>query len=160
MAYCTASDVKIYLNDAVSVEGDNPTPDFLDPNPESITTIEVNSYISAADQYINGQISAIYMVPLKKYNMGGIVSYPPPIPSISARLAARYIWMERLTGADKASGDFVENHYQEALLELNEILNGQRRLQGQRNQLGERFTRSNWHGVPPKPSDEAPQGTK
>jgi len=160
VAYCTASDVKLYLNEAVSVEGDNPSPDFLDPNPESLSSIDLAGYIETADQYINGQIGSIYMVPLKKHNMGGVVSYPPPISTISARLAARYVWMERLTGADKGSGgDLIEKHYTEALRELNEILNGNRRLNGQSGQVGERFTRSSWHGVPPRPSKETPQGS-
>jgi len=97
------------------------------------------------------------MVPLKKVNTGGIVSYPYPIPSISARIASKFIWEQRLTGADKAAGEFIENHYKQAMLELNELVRGNRRLFGQNGQMGSRFSRSAWHHIPPYPAKEPPQ---
>lgn len=157
--YASVSDVQLYLTDAISIEGDNPTPSMLDPNPESMEELDVLAYINQAAQYIDSEISAIYMVPLKKVNMGGIVYYPPPIPSIAARLAAKFIWEQRLTGAEKGDGDkFIENHYKQALLELNEIVRGNRRLMGQNGQLGSRFSKASWHHIPPYPAKEPPQG--
>lgn len=157
MGYATSDEVKFYLADAVSTEGDNPLPSFLNPNPESILDVDLENYISQADQYINAELGSIYMVPLKKVNMGGLVSFPPPIPSISARLAAKFVWEQRLTGADKASGEFVENHYKQAMLELNEIVRGNRRLFGQNGQMGSRFSRASWHQISPYPAKEPPQ---
>ncbi len=156
MGYSTNNEVKIYLADAVKTEGSNSSPSFLDPNPESILDSEIDAYIDQADQYINAELGSIYMVPLKKVNMGGLVSFPPPIPSISARLAAKFIWEQRLTGADKASGDFVENHYKQAMVELNELVRGNRRLFGQNGQMGSRFSRSSWHQISPYPAKEPP----
>lgn len=163
MGYAEVNDVKFYLADAVSTENSNPV-SFFNPNPESImdgnlgTDVgTINGYIAQADQYINGELSAIYMVPLKKVNTGGVVAYPAPIPSISARLAAKFIWEQRLTGADKAGGDFVENHYKQAMTELNEIVRGNRRLLGQNGQMGSRFSRASWHHIPPYPAKEPPQ---
>jgi len=155
--YCTVAEVKLYLAQALSVEGDNPTPSFLDPNPESLTLIDIDSYIGQASQYIDGELSSIYMVPLKKLNQGGLVSYPPPVPSIAARIAAKFIWEERLTGADKAGGDFIENHYKQATATLNEIVRGNIRIIGENGQLGSRFSRAPWHQVPPYPAKEPPQ---
>lgn len=158
MGYSTVDDVKLYLSEAVTTEGSNPTPSFYNPNPESLLNIDIENYIDQADQYINGELGAIYMVPLKMVNMGGIVSFPMPIPSISARIAAKFIWEQRLTGADKASGEFVENHYKQAMVELNELVRGNRRLFGQNGQMGSRFSRASWHHIPPYPSKEPPQG--
>lgn len=164
MGYSEVNDVKFYLAKAISTEDSNPTPSFLNPNPESILNgdddTEVGSikgFISQADQYINGELSSIYMVPLKKVNTGGLVGYPAPIPSISARLAAKFIWEQRLSGADKASGDFIENHYKQAMIELNELVRGNRRLFGQNGQMGSRFSRASWHQIPPYPGKEPPQ---
>ena len=164
MGYATVDDVKFFLAEAVSTEGSNTTPSFLNPNPESILDGDINldvgtieGYIAQSDQYINGELSSIYMVPLKMVNTGGIVSYPAPIPSISARIAAKFIWEQRLTGADKAAGEFVENHYKQAMLELNELVRGNRRLFGQNGQMGSRFSRASWHQIPPYPAKEPPQ---
>lgn len=156
--YSTTDDVKIYLSEAVKTEDTEPaSPYFLDPNPVSLYDTDIELYIAQADQYINGEIGTIYMVPLKMVNMGGVVSFPSPIPSISARLAAKFIWEQRLTGADKAGGEFIENHYKQAMAELNEIVRGNRRLIGQNSQMGSRFSRSSWHHIPPYPAKEPPQ---
>ncbi len=164
MGYATVNDVKFFLPNAITTEGSNPTTSFLHPNPESIQDGDVDldvgtieGYIAQADQYINGELAAVYQVPLVKVNNGGIVSYPAPIPSISARLAAKFIWEQRLTGADKAAGDFIENHYKQAMIELNETIRGNRRLLGQNGQVGSRFSRDSWHQVPPYPAKEPPQ---
>lgn len=151
MAYCTVDDVQIFLPRAIRVEGSNPTPSPRDPNPESLLDTEVEGFIDQADQYINGRIGAIYDVPLRKANMGGILGYPPPIPSISARLAAKFIWQKRLAGADRETGDFVEKHYQEAMEELNDVLRGHVRLQVQDSWRAKRFAPSTWYGIPPSP---------
>lgn len=156
--YCTLNDVKAYIPEAIQTQPDPITPpSFLHPNPVSITDDDLEIYIAQADQYINGELSTIYMTPLKKINLGGIVTYPHPIPSISARLTAKFLWEQRLTGADKAAGDFIDNHYKQAMNELNEIVRGNRRLAGQNGQMGSRFSRSSWHHIPPYPAKEPPQ---
>ena len=146
MAYCTVDDVHIFLPKAIRVEGDNPSPDPRDPNPESLTDAEAEGFIEQADQYINGRIGAIYDVPLKKSNVGGTLSYPHPIPSISAPFAAKFIWQKRLAGADRETGNFVERHYQEAMEELNDVLRGHVRLMGQDSWKSKRFAPGSWYG--------------
>ena len=147
MAYCTVDDVQLFLPKAIRVEGVNPSPDPRDPNPESLLDTEVESYIAQADQYINDRVGAVYDVPLRKTNVGGVLGYPHPIPSISARLAAKFIWQRRLAGADRETGNFVDKHYAEAMEELNDVLRGHIRLGGQDSWKSKRFAPGSWYGT-------------
>jgi hypothetical protein len=47
-AYCTTSDVKQYLPPNVVAEGDNPTPNFRNPAPETATNIDLDFFIEQA----------------------------------------------------------------------------------------------------------------
>ena len=154
--YCTTADVRRYLPRAVVIQGENPTPNPRNTRPESLETTDIESFIDDACSYINTELGSIYMVPLHMTNMDGDVVFPPPIPSITARLAAKLIWEQRLSGADQQAGEFVQNHYKEALRELNGIVTGSRRLMGQFGQVGVRFTRASWFGIPPMPAKEVP----
>lgn len=157
MAYCTNADVRRFLPRGVVVEGENPTPSSRNPNAESLQIEDLAEYISQADMYINGELAAIYEVPLKKVNLGGHVGYPPPIPSISARLAAKFVFEQRLSGADRQVGDFNKGIYDQAMLELNAVIRGNRRLMGQNGNLSSRFSRSAWHPIPPNPVKDPPE---
>jgi len=147
MAYCTVDDVRLYIPRAIRMEGDNPTPDPRDPNPESLTDDEIEEFISQADQYINARIGAIYDIPLRKTNIGGTLAYPSPIPSISARLSAKFIWQKRLAGADRETGNFVDKHYAEAMEELNDVIRGHVKVMGQDSFRSKRFAPSTWYGT-------------
>ena len=154
--YCSAADVRRYLPRAVVIEGENPTPNPRNPRPESLDTDDVNAFIDDACMYIDSELGSIYVTPLHKTNMDGTAVYPPPIPSIAARLAAKFIFEQRLSGTDQQAGEFVNNHYTQALRELNGVVTGSRRLLGQNGQTGSRFARAAWFGIPPMPAKEVP----
>jgi len=154
--YCSAEDVRRYLPRNIVVEGENASPNPRNPRPETLDIDTINEFIEDACDYIDTEIGTIYNVPLQKTNIGGSVQYPPPIPSIAARLAAKFIFEQRLSSSDTQQGEFINNHYNQALRELNGVVTGTRRLIGQLGQMGNRFTRSAWHGIPPMPSREPP----
>lgn len=156
MGYCTNADVRRFLPRPVIIEGENPTPSARNPNAETLTLADLAEYIEQADEYINSKINAIYEVPLKKVNIGGTVKYPSPIPLISARLAAKLIFEQRLSGSDRQPGEFPKAIYDQAILDLNAVVRGNSRLLGQGSNISSRFARSSWHSVPPNPVKDPP----
>ncbi|MEY4573713.1 MAG: hypothetical protein RLZ10_3019, partial [Bacteroidota bacterium] len=62
-AYCTTSDVKQYLPPNVVTEGDNPTPNFRNPAPETATNIDLDFFIEQASSQIDANLSIQYDVP-------------------------------------------------------------------------------------------------
>ncbi len=156
MGYCSVEDVQIFLPGAIRFEGDNPDPNPADMNPETLLDAEVEGYIEQATQYINSRIGAVYDVPLRKVNIGGTLSYPHPIPSICARLTAKFIWQRRLAGADRETGNFVDKHHTEAMEELNDVLRGYARLQNQDSNRSRRFAASDWFDIPTVPVKDGP----
>jgi hypothetical protein len=131
MGYCTYSDVRRLLPRAIKIQGENPNPHVLDPRPESLTTADIDAYIDYADSQINALVGAIYDVPLQESNQGGKVKFPEPVPFISAAMAAWMIFQQRLSGADKATGEYTERMYKVAMSRLQYIVNGQIILRGQ-----------------------------
>ena len=154
--YCSVTEVRRYLPIAVVIEGENPNPNPRNPQAESLETSDIEAFIDDACGYIDSELGSIYSVPLRMTNMDGNVVYPPPIPTIAARYAAKLIFEQRLSGADQQSGEFVKKHYEEALRDLNGVVTGSRRLIGQFGQIGVRFARAAWYGIPPMPAKETP----
>ena len=89
-SYCSTEDVKQYLPPNVVTEGDNPTPNFRNPTPESAANVDLDFFIQQASADIDANLATQYDVPLKQVNIGGEVNYPHPIPVICAILAAQY----------------------------------------------------------------------
>ena len=156
--YCTANDVKRWLPKAITTQGTtgNP-PNVLHPNPVSITDLEIDGFIRLADSDINSRLSAVYDVPLRKANMGGVVKYPDPIPMISARFTAMLIFQQRLSGAERQDAEWVKTNYDNAVNELLAMVAGHQRVENQDSTRSQRFARSDWFHVPPYPSKFPPE---
>ena len=152
-SYCTTQDVKQYLPPNVVTEGDNPTPNFRNPTPESASNVNVDFFIKQASDQIDANLGTQYDVPLKQINLGGEVSYPHPIPVICAILAAQMYYMQALQGAEPQYSEAQKVRFDFAQNELVRIQNGELRLFGQRNLRGDRFVRSTLRGMPVNPAE-------
>jgi hypothetical protein len=152
-SYCTTQDVKQYLPPNVVTEGDNPTPNFRNPTPESASNVNLDFFIKQASDQIDANLGTQYDVPLKQINLGGEVSYPHPIPVICAILAAQMYYMQALQGAEPQYSDAQKVRFDFAQNELVRIQNGELRLFGQRNLRGDRFVRSTLRGMPVNPAE-------
>lgn len=152
-SYCTTQDVKQYLPPNVVTEGDNPTPNFRNPTPESASNVNLDFFIKQASDQIDANLGTQYDVPLKQINLGGEVSYPHPIPVICAILAAQMYYMQALQGAEPQYSDAQKIRFDFAQNELVRIQNGELRLFGQRNLRGDRFVRSTLRGMPVNPAE-------
>jgi len=136
MAYSGAEDIRQYLPRAVIIEGENPTPDPWDPRPEGLTSNDLAAYIAQSDRLIDAMVGSIYTTPLQKKNMGGELVYPPPIQEISAIYTAYMIFQQRLSGSEKAAGEFTEKMYNWAENELRKIMLRHYELFGQDQLFG------------------------
>lgn len=152
-SYCSTQDVKQYLPPNVVTEGDNPTPNFRNPTPESASNVNLDFFIKQASDQIDANLGTQYDVPLKQINLGGEVSYPHPIPVICAILAAQMYYMQALQGAEPQYSDAQKVRFDFAQNELVRIQNGELRLFGQRNLRGDRFVRSTLRGMPVNPAE-------
>jgi phage gp36-like protein len=152
-SYCTTQDVKQYLPPNVVTEGDNPTPNFRNPTPESASNVNLDFFIKQASDQIDANLGTQYDVPLKQINLGGEVSYPHPIPVICAILAAQMYYMQALQGAEPQYSEAQKVRFDFAQNELVRIQNGELRLFGQRNLRGDRFVRSTLRGMPVNPAE-------
>jgi phage gp36-like protein len=152
-SYCSTEDVKQYLPPNVVTEGDNPTPNFRNPTPESAANVDLDFFIQQASADIDANLATQYDVPLKQVNIGGEVNYPHPIPVICAILAAQMYYMQALQGAESQYSDAQKQRFDFAQNQLVRIQNGEIRLFGQRNLRGERFVRSTLRGMPVNPAE-------
>ena len=152
-SYCSTEDVKQYLPPNVVTEGDNPTPNFRNPTPESAANVDLDFFIQQASADIDANLATQYDVPLKQVNIGGEVNYPHPIPVICAILAAQMYYMQALQGAESQYSDAQKQRFDFAQNQLVRIQNGEIRLFGQRNLRGERFVRSTIRGMPVNPAE-------
>jgi len=150
--YCTASDVQRYLPINIIVQGDNSSPNPFNPEPESVTIDDIEDYIQDASDRIDGALSTIYDIPLKKINQGGIVAYPHAITNICAILTSQMLFERRLQGADRQRSESQKEREKWAESELMLIQNGERRLVGQRPTRGSRFVRGTLWDMPKNPS--------
>lgn len=152
-SYCSTEDLKQYLPPNVVTEGDNPTPNFRNPTPESAANVDLDFFIQQASADIDANLATQYDVPLKQVNIGGEVNYPHPIPVICAILAAQMYYMQALQGAESQYSDAQKQRFDFAQNQLVRIQNGEIRLFGQRNLRGERFVRSTLRGMPINPAE-------
>ena len=152
-SYCSTEDLKQYLPPNVVTEGDNPTPNFRNPTPESASNVNLDFFIKQASDQIDANLGTQYDVPLKQINLGGEVSYPHPVPVICAILAAQMYYMQALQGAEPQYSDAQKIRFDFAQNELVRIQNGELRLFGQRNLRGDRFVRSTLRGMPVNPAE-------
>ena len=152
-SYCTTEDVKQYLPPNVVTEGNNPTPNFRNPTPETASNVNLDFFIKQASDQIDANLGTQYDVPLKQVNLGGEVSYPHPIPVICAILAAQMYYMQALQGAEPQYSEAQKVRFDFAQNELVRIQNGELRLFGQRNLRGDRFVRSTLRGMPTNPAE-------
>ena len=152
-SYCSINDLKKYLPPNVVVEGDNPTPNYRNPAPETAANIDLEYYINQASSEIDANLAVHYDIPLKQVNLGGEVSYPNPIPVICAIMAANLFYAQGLQGADRQFSEAQKDRFDWAMNELIRIQNGEMRLFGQRNTRVDRFVRSTLRAVPINPTE-------
>ena len=69
-SYCSTEDLKQYLPPNVVTEGDNPTPNFRNPTPESAANVDLDFFIQQASADIDANLATQYDVPLKQVNIG------------------------------------------------------------------------------------------
>lgn len=158
--YCDESDVKQYLPEGIVTQGQNATPNPMNPSPESLTNVDIDFFIQQACAHIDGALATQYDVPLVKSNQGGDVGYPQPVPSIAALLAAQMIWEQRLQGADRQRSDSQKEREAWAHSELARIQNGERLLIGQVNLRANRFVRNTLMNAPRNPASGGKSDTK
>ncbi len=151
--YCSKEDVKKYLPPNIVVEGDNPAPDYRNPTPQSVFNIDLDYFVEAASDEVDGALATQYDVPLKKVNFDGEVNYPKPIPEIVAIFAAARIYEQKLQGADRQRSDAIKERNKRAYEQLYKLQNGELRIYGNRNTRGSRFVRSPLQGVPRNPAE-------
>ena len=147
MSYCTSTDVRRLLPDAVVIEGENTTPSITNPRPESIKIVEIDWYIEQADSIINAKLAAIYDIPLRKSNIGGLIStrsnYGHPA------LTTYLIMTQRLSAGDRAeSSKYVIDLYTRAQEVLDHVLNGNIRLMNQNSYTSHRTVKSDLFSIP------------
>lgn len=150
--YCSKEDVKKYLPPNIVVEGTNPTPNYRNPNIESVFNIDLDYFVEQSSDEIDGALATQYDVPLKKVNFDGEISYPKPILEITAILAAARIFEQKLQGADRQYSESIKARTQWAYEQIYKIQNGELRLYGNRNTRGDRFVRSPLRNVPRNPA--------
>lgn len=151
--YCSKEDVKKYLPPNVVVEGDNPSPDYRNPTPESVYNIDIDYFVDQACDEVDGALATQYDVPLKKVNFDGDIIYPRPIPEIVAILAAARIFDQKLQGVDRQSSEAIKERIKWAYDQLYKLQNGELRIYGNRNTRGDRFVRAPLRGVPRNPAE-------
>jgi hypothetical protein len=151
-SYCSEADVKQYLPEGIVTQGTNPTPNPMNPSPETLTNIDIAFFIQQACAHIDGALATQYDIPLVKINNGGDVGYPMPIPSVAALLASQMIWEQRLQGADRQRSDSQKEREAWAHAELAKIQNGERLLIGQVNLRASRFVRNTLLNAPKNPA--------
>lgn len=158
--YCSKEDVKKYLPPNISVEGDNPAPNYRNPKPESVYNIDLDYFIEQASDEIDGSLSTQYDVPLVKVNFDGERNYPRPIQEITSILAASRIYEQSLQGADRQMSEAVKDRIKWAYDQLNRYQNGEMRIYGNRNTRGDRFVRSTIRPIPRNPAEGGRSGGK
>jgi hypothetical protein len=152
--YCTVQNVKDLLPKNIIPEGEVTSPNPRNPSPATLTTVDIESFISLACQRIDGALSTIYDVPLKRINQGGVVDYPYPIPYLAAIYATQMIFEQRLQGVDKDFSEAQKKREDWANNQLALVQNGEVRLIGQRNTRGNRFVRGTLPNIPHNPAVE------
>lgn len=158
--YCDEAAVKQYLPEGIVTQGQNTTPNPMNPSPESLTNVDIDFFIQQACAHIDGALATQYDVPLVQSNQGGEVGYPQPVPSITALLAAQMIWEQRLQGADRQRSDSQKEREAWAHSELARIQNGERLLIGQVNLRANRFVRNTLMNAPRNPASGGKSDTK
>jgi len=156
--YCSKEDVKKYLPPNIVVEGDNPSPSYRNPTPESVFNIDLDYFIEQASDELDGALATQYDVPLKKVNFDGEVNYPRPVLEIVAILAASRIFEQKLQGADRQSSESIKDRTKWAYEQIYKLQNGELRIYGNRNTRGSRFVRSPLQGVPKNPARDGKSG--
>ena len=151
-SYCDESSVKQYLPEGIVTQGQNPTPNPMNPSPESLANVDIDFFIQQACAHNDGALATQYDVPLVQTNQGGDIEYPHPIPAIAALLASQMIWEQRLQGADRQRSDSQKEREAWAHAELVHIQNGERLLMGQVNLRANRFIRNTLFNAPRNPA--------
>lgn len=155
-SYCSTTDVEKYLPANLTVGSS--TGNFRNPNPANVSTTELDFFIEQASDYVDSAIATQYETPLKKTNSGGTVSYPNPIPQITSILAAQTIYAQKLQGADAQYSEAQKTRLEWAETQLARIQNGEIRLLGQRNTMGDRFVRGTIRNIPKNPTEGGKSG--
>lgn len=152
VVYCTEADVRQFLPPNVTTEGDNISPNFRNPSPETVTQQEIIYFIEWASLYVDSILGALYDVPFKKINHGGEVDFPKPIKQITSIFASQQIYAQKLQGADKNFSEAQKQREDFAKDLLRRIQNGEMHMIGQRGNRGDRFVRSTLRGSPKNPA--------
>lgn len=157
--YCTDTDVKQYLPPNITSEGDNPSPNFRNPQPETISKQDIIYYIEMASRYVDGMLGSIFNTPFKKVNHGGEIDFPRPIKQLTAIYATQQIYAQKLQGADRAFSEAQKNREDFAKDLLRRVENGEVHLIGQLGNRGDRFVRSSLRGSPKNPAADGKSST-
>lgn len=151
--YCAIEDVKNYLPANVVVEGENPTPNWRNPNKETVDSVNIEFFIKEASSRIDSALATMYDVPLKKVNDDGEIVYPNPVSTICSILASQMIYGVLLQGGQHQKSEAQELREKWAEKELTNIQNGERKLLGQRATRGSRFITSTLYNAPKNPAE-------
>jgi len=124
---------------------------------DTIGEEEVNNLIEQATIDIDSQLGSFYEIPLRQVKLGDTteIEYPPPIPFVCARktMALLYDRYFASTAGSSDASNYVTALVEEAEKQFVMILNGQRRLLGQRL-IRRRFCRQTLLETPYAPRGE------
>ena len=149
--YCTVDDVRSFLPANVVIEGENPNPNWMNPNNETVLEINIDYFIDMASDRIDMFLGSVYDTPLKKTNVDGIIRYPFAITYICSVLTAQMIYAQRLQGSDHQRSEVQEQREKDVAAQIASIQNGEAVLKGQRSR-GHRFVSSTLYNTPYNPA--------
>jgi hypothetical protein len=110
---------------------------------------ELEKTMSEIDQEMNSILGAVYYVPIRKITRGGVTAYPGPIKQIAIRMVCGVLIDAHYQAAEPAVSAYGKNMKEEALLQLEGIVNGDEKFSGMRVLEGQRVKAGRNHFASP-----------
>ena len=110
-----------------------------------VTSTVVEQFMADTNELIDGKLSQVYYVPLRKITRGGVSKFPDPIPRISKYYTAAKVIETYFKDIAPNESAAVAKMKEEALFSLNRVIDdvgsGSERLEGQKQKARNRFGR-------------------
>ena len=123
---------------------------------QTLSSNDAESFIVWAESEMNSRMSAVVITPLNTITRSGVTKYPDPIEHIATQLAAGYMVESVFSRIEPQMSESGKVHKENALTLLNEICNGV--LQGSRRLDGQRHKARNFFVNPNAAPLEPPRG--
>ena len=100
--------------------------------------VELEKTMAEVDQEIDSIVGAVYYVPIRKITRNGVTAYPGPIKQIAIRIVCGVLIDAHYQASEPAVSAYGKNMKEEALLQLEGIVNGDEKFEGMRVLAGQR----------------------